>query len=596
VGFQADAYQATAVAPPVIYGVTPAQLDNDVARPITIAGAGFVNPAMDMEVTLECLGPGASAATAVGPLAIAAASTASSLLATVPAGIAHGSVCVVRVANTTNATSAEFSAVTISDAASELPEFQGGTPLVEARRAPAGAIAHATRTARFVYAIGGDDGDAAHAKASVEAAAIGRFGELGAFRKLTTTLPAPVTQAQAVVGGRYVYLLGGLQANATSAAIRRALVLDPGAAPQLDSADMRFFVSPDADPATRDGLAPGAWSYVVSAVFVASDADNPNGESLPSDPVTFYPPDVPDGVEVQLGWAAVHGADGVTEAAAYRIYRTTVPYSAVSSLRLLAQVASPVHTFVDRNPTALLDPDQQPLAVGDLGEWRTMPATLASPRAAYGLALANDSNCDPFVYVVGGRVGADTESATYEYASFDPGTGALGAFTQATGTELSARRELAVFVADERSSSLIAPTLGCESYLYAAYGRSNAAGFVTSVQEAAVRPGGALGAFSASGPSAKSIAGHAAFFSADGAYVLAGAGEAATATSTALRAGICTGNGCTAPDLQSFSSSSSDLLDARYLPGFARDGALLYLVGGADARGEPLTSSERNVR
>ncbi|HMI91733.1 MAG TPA: hypothetical protein VK509_10245, partial [Polyangiales bacterium] len=193
VGFQADAYEATAVAPPVIYGLTPAHLDNDTARPITIAGAGFVNPAADMEVTLECLSPGASEPTAVGPLAIDGASSTSSLVATVPAGVAHGSVCVVRVTNTTNATWAEFSTVAISDPASELPEFQSGPALVEARRAAAGAIARATRTARFVYAIGGDDGDAAHAKASVEAAALGRFGDPGAFRKLTTTLSVPVT-------------------------------------------------------------------------------------------------------------------------------------------------------------------------------------------------------------------------------------------------------------------------------------------------------------------------------------------------------------------------------------------------------------------
>ena len=359
---------------------------------------------------------------------------------------------------------------------------------------------------------------------------------------------------------------------------------------------MRFYANPDADPTTRDGLAPGAWSYAVSAVYAGSDADNPNGESLPSEPVTFYAPDVPDGVEVQLAWAAVHGSDGVTEAAAYRIYRATVPYSPVSSLRLLARVASPVHTFVDRNPAALLDPDQAPLALGDLGEWRALPATLESARAAYGLALANDSNCDPFVYAVGGRVGMDTESATYEYASFDPDTGALGAFTQAAGTALTARRELAVFVADDRSSSQIAPALGCESYLYAAYGRSGAAGFVTSVQEAMVQAGGALGAFSASGASARSIAGHAAFFSGDGAYVLGGASDVAAAVRTSLHAAICTGSGCTAPDLQSFSSASNDLLDARYQAGFARDGALIYLIGGAGDHGEPLASSERNVR
>ena len=596
VGFQAGAYKATAVAPPAIDSVTPTQLDNDIARPITIAGANFFNPTTEIQVDLDCLSPGATTPTTTSALAIDGASTVTSLIATVPSGITHGSVCVVRVTNTSNDTFDEYSAITVTNPASKLPEFQSGTALVDGRRAPASAIGHATRRARFVYAIGGDDGTSANAKQTVEAATIRRFGDLGTWRTLTTQLPVGVTEAQAVAGGRYLYLFGGLVADATTTTIRRASVLDPSAAPEVNAVDLRFFATPDSDPATRDGLAPGAWSYVVSAVFTAGDTDNPSGESLPSEPITLYAPDVPDGVEVQLGWPAVFGADGTTEAASYRIYRTMSPNAPLSTLRLLAQVTSPTHTFVDQNPASLLDANKLPLASGDLGEWRTMPATLNTARAAYGLALANDTNCDPFLYIVGGRAAAATESASYEYASFDAITGALGAFTEATGTSLTARRELAAFVADDQTSTQIAPATGCESYLYASHGRTGASGFVTTLQEAAVQAGGALGSFTSSGPSPRSVAGHAAFFSSDGAYVLGGASNSAEATNTAVQANMCSGTGCTAPDLQNFSSASNNLLEARYLPGFTREGAFFYLIGGADANGDPLASSERNVR
>ena len=405
-----------------------------------------------------------------------------------------------------------------------------------------------------------------------------------------------MTLAKAQSGGRYVYLFGGMADGVTSKAIRRAVVLDPNAAPKVNNVDMRFFATPDSDPTTRDGLAPGAWTYVISAVFSSGDTDNPGGESLRSEPITLYAPDVPDGVEVQLDWDAVFGADTTTEAVTYRIYRTTAPNSAIASLRLLAEVTAPTRTYVDQNPATFLDANKAPLAIGDLGEWRTLPAELNTARAAFGISLANDPNCDPFLYVVGGSTDAATESATYEYASFDTTTGALGAFTQATGNALTARRELAVFVADDQTSAQITPSTGCESYLYASYGQSGASSFITTIEEAPVTAGGALGAFTGSGPAPQSFTGHAAFFSSDGAYVMGGASNSSAAINTAVQAAMCSGSGCTAPNLNNFSSASNSLQVARYLPGFVRQGAFFYLIGGADRNGDALSSTESNVR
>jgi hypothetical protein len=601
VGFQAGAFEVTSVAPPVIDDVTPTQFDNDIARPIAISGSSFFNPTTDMRVTLECRAPNATASTSVGPLAIDGASTDTSLVATVPAGISHGSVCVVRVENTTNDTFDEFSAITVTNPASKLPAFQSGTTLVEGRRAPATVLGAATREARFLYAIGGDDGNAANAKRSVEGAPIGRFGDAGVWRTLATALPVGITQAHAVSGGRYVYLFGGLAGGDPSAAIHRAVVLDPSAAPVVSDVDLRFYATPDSDPATRDGLAPGAWTYVIAAVFDAGDEDNPGGESLPSEPLTLYAPDVPDGVEVELTWDPVYGNDGVTEAVSYRIYRSVSADSGIASLRLLAEVAAPDHSYVDQNPAVFLDADKRPLAVGDLGEWRTLQDELNTPRAAYGIALANDPNCNSYLYLLGGRTDTGSESATYEYATFDALTGALGGFVEATGTGLTARRELALLVADDKTSAQINPVSGCESYVYASSGYSGSTSFVTSIQVAAVQNGGVLAAFAGAlnAPSPQQFAGHAAFFSSDGAYVMGGAGNTAappSAINTALQADMCSGGICSAPSLGNFSSASNNLQVARYLPGFARQGAFFYLVGGANSSGAALSSTERNVR
>ena len=475
--------------------------------------------------------------------------------------------------------------------------------MVEGRRAPAVAFGAATREAHFFVCDGGDDGTAANAMRSVEATSIRRFGVLGSWRTLATELPTGITQAQAIGGGRYIHLFGGLVTSAgtaPTAAIHRAAVLRPQDAPEIVDVDLRFYGGVvDMDPLTREGLGPGALSYVISAVFAPTDTDNPNGESLPSQPLTLYAPDVPDGVEVELSWNAVLGANGFTEAVSYRIYRTAAPDNADATLRLLAEVAAPANTYVDQNPAAFLDADRHPLRTGELGEWRELTATLNTSRAAYGLTVANDPACNAYLYVVGGRTGATTESATYEYASFDADTGALGAFSQAAGSGLTARREHAVFVADDVTSAFINPAPGmCQSYLYASSGFSGTASFVTSIQEAYVQSNGVLGAFTSAlgGGSPQQFAGHAAFFSSDGAYVMAGAGSTTSppsAIDTARQAEMSSG---TVPNLGSFSSASSNLLTARYLPGLARQGAFFYLIGGASSAGAALASTERNVR
>jgi hypothetical protein len=72
---------------------------------------------------------------------------------------------------------------------------------------------------------------------------------------------------------------------------------------------------------------------------------------------------------------------------------------------------------------------------------------------------------------------------------------------------------------------------------------------------------------------------------------MAGASNSSAAIDTAVQASMGT-----PPSLNNFSSASNKLRVARYLPGFARQGAFFYLIGGADDDGNALSSTESNVR
>jgi hypothetical protein len=601
VGFLADAFRATPIPPPVVSDVSPTQLTNDVDSLLAIAGANLA-PATDMDVLLTCKDPN-GVVTSHDLLVDEAASTASSLYATVPAGIAHGSACAVKVTNVADATFDEWSALSVTNPASKLPPFLAGTPLNEARRAPAMATGRATSEARFVYALGGDDGTPVGAKATVEAAPLGRFGEMGAWRVLRTALPYPRTLAAAHQVGRHLFLVGGHDGLLPVADVHRAAILDPLEAPHVSGVEIRTTAG--------SGLSPGAWTYAIAAVFGPDDAENPGGESLPSEPVTIHAPDLPGGVEAELAWDPTMGADGATPAVAYRVYRTVAADDA-SGLRLLAEVsavADAVQTFVDAG-AELADPDQAPLAVGDLGAWKKV-GDLATPRAAFAFATATDPDCAPFWYAIGGWTGAASESSSFEYAGFDAAAGAPLAFAEVASTGFAARREHAAWVANAVTApGLVTDAASCQSYLYAAYGASGAidpatALFVTNARYARVKAGGALESDEATpvegrwleamvAPASRSLAGYRAFMTADGAYAIGGR-DAAGPTPDATQASLCDTTGCT-PQLQQWSDASYDMSVARYLPGMARLGAFVYLAGGVDAAWTALSSTEMNVR
>lgn len=600
VGFAAAAYEAVVVAPPVIIDALPTKINKEAGQDLVIYGQNFHNPV----VVLEC-----EDGTLPPVVLDAGLSTFTELHVVIDASLVYnGAVCVVRVTNSVDGTWDEYFSVSVTTPAGNISPFRPSyltqpeliSNLDTGRRAPGLAYGRATRKSQFLYAIGGDDGTEAGALDTVEVANLGRFGEIGAWRTLGNPLPSGRTLAQARSLGRFVYLLGGLESTGIATdEILRAKILDPLAVPELVDVNLQF-------AALGNGLAAGSWTYVISAVMPAADADNPGGETLPSEAVTLYAPEVPDGVEISLTWNTMYGADFMTPAAEYRIYRTVNPNEGAGELRLLAVIpgtAALTHSFTDINPIAFEDDTRAPLVIGQLGQWHLFEH-LTTPRASYGFVEVSDYSadgqelgCTPYWYVLGGITDATTESATYEV--IDISGGVLGTPVEfAAAGDLPARREHGIWVASEGNST--ETTLGtCEFYLYSGSGASGALAapvIVNTVRVAkyAAGPGGQLGAFGQAMQSGSLVnyRGYGAFWSGDRAYNMGG-----------WQAGVVVNNvmdgrwtAITEPKIQNMTSSGQNLNQARALYGFTRIGNVVYIVGGVDNLGVVQTSSEYNVR
>ena len=76
----------------------------------------------------------------------------------------------------------QYSAVSIKTPAQNLSAWEAQTEMTVPRRALSLLAGRPTRTSRFVYAIGGDDGSIAGALDTVEAAGVDVFGEISSWR------------------------------------------------------------------------------------------------------------------------------------------------------------------------------------------------------------------------------------------------------------------------------------------------------------------------------------------------------------------------------------------------------------------------------
>ncbi len=574
VGILGNAFQVTSLPPPTIASLSPGTLPTGSPQAFDILGDNFRVPA----VTLSCVDSTGAAVTAPAVTVSSFKLTSISASVNAASGVA---ACVVRVTDGDDLSFADFSALVFTNPAQNLYAPTAGPSLSVARRAPVALGGDATSAARFLHVAGGDDG-AGNAYDTVESAPLDLFGVPSPFVAQRTRLAQARAFAGGALIGRFLYLAGGSASGTALNTVERAYVLDPAQRGQVTDLFLEF-------DSGSQGLAPGLWYYRVSAVMGSSDAFNPGGENLPSDPFPVQLPTLgTKRFDVTVSWQAVAGA------AKYRVFRSPSAGATAGTEQVIADVSAPATSFKDTG-VAPISTDT-PLPVGSLGSWTTLGTTLSVPREGPGVSWAVDP-ADPtaaYLYVMGGRQNGTTALKSYEFVKLTLGIDGSqtpdASFTAGTSQLGAARWQLGAAQATSQLSSFI-PT--GSTYLYALSGvAANGLTVVTDTDAALVATGGQLGSFTAL--KLLNRAGYTA--TAAGNFVYAFGGLNALPDLGIVSGEIC-GPGVLAcgppasqapPAIVNWNSEGVAMTTARYLHGGTLSGACIYVAGGVTAAA-PLT-------
>lgn len=576
VGVLEEGFTVTADAPPVIELVAPGSVDNDAAGTVSAEGSGFASPT----ATWRCRTPDGTETEVAGTVSGDTGTTAD---VSIPANMfASGTVCVLRLTNPDGAYG-EFSAIAITEPASNLTQTELASPLNTARAGLELVSARASRQQRFIHALGGDDGSTA--LDTSESAPVDPFGALGAWFDQPYGLPGPITMAGAVTIGRYIYLVGGSDGTTALDTVWRAQVLDPAEAPEITDIAV--------ERGMGAGLGEGVWYYRVAAVRPASDPINPGGETLASDPfVINLPAGLPDTLLVTLFWTEVTGAES------YRIYRSPTPDGGAGDERLLATVPAGTREYTDDGSVTPMG--EAPLPLGAHGTWASMPS-LGTPREAVGVGHATDPDDASihYIYALGGNDGSGP-LASYELLQVTVGADGShtvgGAWVAGTETIGTARQALGVYSVDHVAAPSAVPR--GTSFIYAAGGLRGAGAGMTTSETAGARvlPGGQLGPFSAISSiiPMSSTAGYAHMAANGFLYRLAG-GPAVSSQPVRAELQAWAGGTSPPPDVDNWNAEGFSLRAARYRTAGTIESAHVFVAGGEDAAGVALDSTESTV-
>ncbi|MBN1203321.1 MAG: hypothetical protein JXB05_00160 [Myxococcaceae bacterium] len=463
--------------PPRIESISPSAIDTngltDPTSPLVVTGTNF---GVDAKVQLlkqlangniEACDlpptgtPSATSLSALVPRSVAAAqcveytSTGTQVAATADLQLVAG-LFVVRVQNTADPAYANYSGLTVTNPAANPAAGPAITTQLVTPRADFPLVVATDDLGQpFLYALGGTS-DGTDALDSVEVAPVTLFGDVGGActgnacsfytldrSKLGAAAPEPRRGHTAIVrtvkgDTSYLFVMGGLAPDGTGtlkpvSTVLRAQVLKIAEAPALTPPERL----------TEQGatLPPGTLYYRVSALLGPDDAENPGGETLPSDE---YPVKANDALNAaRLTWTCVPGA------LKYRIYRTVAANQPSGSERLLEEVDAPATPACAGSPlpqvsyldTGAKTPDAngaQPLPPGALGRWVLLDEQLTVERANAAAQLLGDT-----VYVAGGANAAGDTLDSIERATFNAdsytfntsttptafSTNGLGAFT-----------------------------------------------------------------------------------------------------------------------------------------------------------------------
>jgi hypothetical protein len=441
--------------------------------------------------------------------------------------------------------------------------------------------------ARFVYAVGGDNGLDNKPYASVEAAATGLDGTLGGFATLAQQLPKALSFLSVVNVGRFLYAVGGFDGTAAVKDVYRAELLDPLNAPQFSDVDVR--------PSLTQGLSPGLYTYRISAVLGNTDANNPNGETLASDffPIQF--PAVSMGqLQLILYWPQVAGAKS------YNIYRTAKANDAAGTERLLATVSdsgTATQSYVDNG--SVTPAGAAPLPLGSTGAWKAL-AQLNTARAGAGVVAAPDpvTAGTYYLYALGGNSGSPssvTLQSSVEFLTITLVNGGAQQNTSGTWTNatqaLPAARWLGGALLGTRAQNSVIPAN--QTYLYAPGGFASNLATATldkKVYYSLVAAGGQPGAFTDSGSVGTLTAG-AGTALVNNQMLSFGGFQVGAPTTASVSASLA------APTtLANFNALGSGVLSvARAIQGTAVESSFIYQLGGLSAGGVVLGSTEQTI-
>ncbi|MFH0899917.1 MAG: hypothetical protein V2A73_04735, partial [Pseudomonadota bacterium] len=458
VGLLASAFRVVPNEVPVIAAVAPASVVATDGAQATVYGEFF---ASDATASASCVSWSYDSilgkwVPAYRPITASAttfvdAETLNTSWDFAAAGIPVGAACVVRVTNVADNTWAELSALQLTGPSANPNAFRPSPSMLVGRRAAAAAAVRMNALERYLFAIGGDDGNVATPTrhSSVEAVKVDAYGNLEAWELQRSSLPAGRSFTAAAVIGRFVYLPGGNVDGGTSASasVLRAYLLDPFEAPEIL----------DLDIALREagGLDAGIWYYRVAAVLDGSDPNNPGGEALASEPLVVELPSFTGfASSLTLFWTSV------PHAAAYRIYRTPTPGMSSGAERLLAEMVATgaaIEQFTD-NGTLTIGV-ATPMPLGSLGTWHEV-GPLGVARQGAGVVAVPDPG-DPtraYLYVIGGLdAGGTTAQSTIELATLTTAASnsqAISAFAPASASLPTGRWQLgAVWIDRTRATA-----------------------------------------------------------------------------------------------------------------------------------------------
>lgn len=595
VGILQAGFEVTELPPPVIDLVGPSNLPRrEELQEFVVEGANFRDP----YVTLICRNRDGDDIPTVFTNQISFSEDR--VVAEVDTSdMWEGWVCVVRVTNNDDGSYGDFSALAIIRPSRNPYDFLLEPTLLEARRAPAVTGGAATRRARFLYVIGGDDPDSSEVFSSIEVGQLDRFGNLIeqepgiGFRMLREDrwLAEGRTQASAETVGRFIYVAGGTIEGQATATVRRAEILRPQDAPSIDRVAIRVV---DSLPAIADE---GVYYYRLAAVMPPGDPDNPNGETLPGDPQPVRVPVLVDDlgdplfVEVTLRWVRETG-----DPTRFRLYRTPTPAPSPGTERLLAIIDCESEGVED--PCELTDDgswsfdgtEDEPRQPGDIGVWLNVDS-METPREAFGFARAEEPNevllpDRYYLYAIAGRDNEDVILDDYEVLSIQidqGGSHTIADWVADEAIHLSVPRwQLAAYAVDRTVTDRVDDSR--DVWIYAGGGRQD--GIVNNTDSAQVQSGGFLDSWQPEfDMNNRTAYGHAAL----GDQLYAFGGRAGNPNRTADSIEVCIGTSdpgdplC--PTLDNWNNMEEQLNEERVWMGSTVHSARIFIVGGMNEDG-----------